>query len=151
MLSLFLQLKIYICKKIQVPIINYILNNSLYKRFIGFALVGVFNTFFSLLLTFLLINIVGLWLIPSYVIVFLITVFISYLINTFFVFKKEFEFRKLIGFYSTYLSSLILGIILLYIIKFFSPDSDDFLNTILITPITMTWNFFFLNNSFKKN
>jgi putative flippase GtrA len=133
-----------------VQFINYILNNSLYKRFIGFALVGVFNTFFSLLLTFLLINIVGLWLIPSYVIVFLITVFLAYLINTYFVFKKEFELRKLIGFYSTYFSSLILGIILLYIIKFFSPDSDDFLNTILITPITMTWNFFFINNSLKK-
>lgn len=134
-----------------MPIINHILNNSLYKRFIGFALVGVFNTFFSLLLTFLLINIVGLWLIPSYVIVFLITVFLAYLINTYFVFKKEFELKKLIGFYSTYLSSLILGIVLLYIIKFFSPDSDDFINTILITPITMTWNFFFLNNSLKKN
>jgi putative flippase GtrA len=133
-----------------VPIINYILNNSLYKRFIGFALVGVFNTFFSLLLTFLLINVFGLWLIPSYVTVFLITVFLAYLINTYFVFKKEFELKKLIGFYSTYLSSLILGVILLYIIKFFSPDSDDFLNTILITPITMTWNFFFINNSLKK-
>ena len=130
--------------------INYILNNSLYKRFIGFALVGVFNTFFSLLLTFLLINVFGLWLIPTYVTVFLITVFLAYLINTYFVFKKEFELKKLIGFYSTYLSSLILGIILLYIIKFFSPDSDDFLNTILITPITMTWNFFFINNSLKK-
>jgi putative flippase GtrA len=133
-----------------VPIINYILNNSLYKRFIGFALVGVFNTFFSLLLTFLLINVFGLWLIPTYVTVFLITVFLAYLINTYFVFKKEFELKKLIGFYSTYLSSLILGVILLYIIKFFSPDSDDFLNTILITPITMTWNFFFINNSLKK-
>ena len=88
---------------------------------------------------------------PSYVIVFLITVFLAYLINTYFVFKKEFELKKLIGFYSTYLSSLILGIALLYIIKFFSPDSDDFINTILITPITMTWNFFFLNNSLKKN
>ncbi len=133
-----------------MPIINYILNNSLYKRFIGFALVGVFNTFFSLLLTFLLINVFGLWLIPTYVTVFLITVFLAYLINTYFVFKKEFELKKLIGFYSTYLSSLILGVILLYIIKFFSPDSDDFLNTILITPITMTWNFFFINNSLKK-
>ena len=133
-----------------MPIINYILNNSLYKKFIGFALVGVFNTFFSLLLTFLLINVFGLWLIPTYVTVFLITVFLAYLINTYFVFKKEFELKKLIGFYSTYLSSLILGIILLYIIKFFSPDSDDFLNTILITPITMTWNFFFINNSLKK-
>jgi putative flippase GtrA len=147
----FKKIKIYLRKKFQVPIINYILNNSLYKRFIGFALVGVFNTFFSLLLTFLLINIVGLWLMPSYVIVFLITVFLAYLINTYFVFKKEFELKKLIGFYSTYLSSLILGIALLYIIKFFSPDSDDFINTILITPITMTWNFFFLNNSLKKN
>ena len=134
-----------------MPFINYILNNSLYKRFIGFALVGVFNTFFSLLLTFLLVNILGLWLIPSYVIVFLITVFLSYLINILFVFKKEFELRKLIGFYSTYLGGLILGILLLYLIKFFSPDSDDFINTILITPITMTWNFYFVNNVLRKN
>lgn len=134
-----------------MPIIAQILNNSFYKRFIGFSLVGVFNTFFSISLTYLLINILEFGLIPSYIIVFSVTVFLSYLINIYFVFKKKFDLKKLIGFYSAYLSGMLLGILLLFLIKYFFPESDDFLNTILITPFTMTWNFFFVSNVLGKN
>jgi putative flippase GtrA len=120
------------------------------NHFLGFAIVGVAMTLVTLVLNFLFLKVLDFQLIASYIIVGILTIFFSYLLNTFYVFKQHFSLITLLVYYAIYLSGMIIGIPLLKLfefilpIDFFAPFLQPyrkFLISAMPIPITLIWNY----------
>jgi len=98
-----------------------------------FGIVGVFTTTFGILCYYILLERLALPLYPIYISVFLVGVFISYLLNSRYTFKKKTNFKDSIGYYASYIIGLIVGLILLYVFdRIF--DYSNFILTLLVIP-----------------
>jgi putative flippase GtrA len=122
----------------------------LLKHAIGFANVGLLMTVASALLLYLLIQVLSWQVYIAYTLVYLASIFISYLLNAKLVFKKTFSWLHLGAFYVTYLSGMLLGLLLIFLFKSFFFSYTDFINSCLVTPITVAWNFIFTSMIFQK-
>lgn len=120
------------------------------NNFLGFAIIGVVMTLITLLFNFIFLTIVGISLVQTYIIVAVVTIFISYLLNTFFVFKQHFSAITLLLYYGVYLSGMIIGIPLLKFFEFIFPITffskslivyREFFISAMPIPITLIWNF----------
>lgn len=95
---------------------------ELFQQFIGFGLIGGINTVLAYLIYFICVKVLGWYPVAGNTIGWVITVFISYLLNSRFVFKgvehetiKD-KFRSLLKVYMSYaFSGLILNNVLLLI------------------------------------
>lgn len=119
------------------------------NQFLGFAVVGVTMTLLSVLLFFICFDIYDLPLEITYASVSIFTILLSYLLNNFLVFKKDFSFKKMVLYYGVYLSGMLIGIVLLYYMKKCMPFSKTVLSTITI-PIIMVWNFMLSSTVLKS-
>ena len=111
----------------------------------GFSIVGVFVTFFSFFLVFIFIGILKTPLYLSYILIYLITIFISYLLNKKYVFKVKGSKKKVVYYYLIYLTGMIIGVISLGIFKMIIPYKNWILACFVI-PITFSWNFVMVLN-----
>jgi putative flippase GtrA len=129
------------------------------NHFLGFAIVGVFMTLMTLAFNFMFLNMLHISLVITYIVVAIITIFISYLLNTYLVFKQKFSIITLLLYYGVYLSGMIVGIPLLkffeYIlpVNFFSMQLQPyrkFLISAMPIPITLIWNYIFTSIVMKN-
>ena len=112
-------------------------------KFTGFSFVGMISTLISLVLIFLFIGILKTALYPSYIAIYIITIYLSYYFNATFVFKVDKSISQFINFFLVYLSGMILGMISIKVLKAFI-SYEDWVITFLILPVTTIWNFTFV-------
>ena len=129
------------------------------NHFLGFAIVGVVMTLMTLAFNFVFLNVLNICLVVTYIVVSIITIFISYLLNTFLVFKQKFSIITMLLYYGVYLSGMIVGIPLLKFFEFVLPvhffipalqQYREFLISAMPIPITLIWNFIFTSFVMKN-
>ncbi len=128
---------------------NKIVHSRLVQRFAGFSVVGVISTLTSMVLTFLLNELFHLNVYLVYVIVYAITIFLSYELNAHWVFKSKFSFKALGAYYLTYLSSMILGLFVLRFYDWVFPTWNRTIISYMVIPVTMLYNFFIVSKFLK--
>lgn len=111
------------------------------KKFLSFATVGGLLTLVSLGTNFICLKYFNFPLIPTYITVNVITIFISFILNSKYTFKSEITLKNTIRYYAIYLSSMSIGAVLLYIFeKTFS--FENWIYPFMALPFTLSFNFF---------
>lgn len=121
----------------------------LIKRLIGFANVGLIMTAASAVVLYLLLEMLQWQVYIAYSIVYLLSIFVSYLLNARLVFKKSFSWIHLGAFYLAYFSGMLFGLAMILVLKS-HLDYSDFVYSSLVIPITVAWNFVFATIIFDK-
>jgi putative flippase GtrA len=121
----------------------------LVKRLIGFANVGLIMTAASAVVLYLLLEMLQWQVYTAYSIVYLLSIFVSYMLNARLVFKKSFSWIHLGAFYLAYFSGMLFGLAMILVLKS-HLDYSDFVNSCLMIPITVAWNFVFATIIFDK-
>jgi len=109
------------------------------KSFIKFIIVGIFNTFLTYCLYIVLLYILSYKI--AYTMSYLLGIWISYFLNSFFVFKANINFKKFLKYPIVYIVQYILNIIFLYIFVELLNINDKIAPIILIVisiPVTFT-------------
>jgi putative flippase GtrA len=150
------------------------------KKFTGFAIVGVLATFLSWTLYYIFNDKLQFNYIASYILAYIIPLILSFTLNSIFVFKSKKNIRNVLVFFSIYLSSMVMGILLLSLYHQIIPHplsyellgfgfhldahmthiwtpfiemnikKETIFNIILVTPITMSQNFTLSHFLLKK-
>ncbi len=123
--------------------------NNLLNLFLKFGTVGVMMTVFSLSAQFILLKYFLTPLIPTYICVYIISVSISYILNSYYTFKSYLKWERLLKYFAVYLTSMVLGIILLKIYRATLPFENQIL-PFLVVPFTMSLNFILVSRFLKK-
>lgn len=124
--------------------------NKYFKYFIGFSIVGVFITITSLLLTILLIEVFKVNILIAYPAVYFISILASYYLNKEHVFKYFGYKNRLFLYFIIYLTSMLLGLLLISLIKAVSSITDTII-AILVLPFTTIYNFVLVSLIFKND
>jgi putative flippase GtrA len=117
-------------------------------KFISFASMSVVYSSANLATNFVLLKYFGTPLILTYVVVYLLTVLLAYLLNSHYTFKDSLSFKKAGLYYLTYLSSMLIGILLLSGYKYFL-NFENWVYPFMVFPVTMLWNFMNENRFMK--
>ena len=117
-------------------------------KFISFASMSVIYSSANLASNFVLLKYFGTPLIPTYVVVYLLTVLLAYLLNSRYTFKDSLSFKKAGFYYLTYLSSMLIGVLLLSGYKYFL-NFENWVYPFMVFPVTMLWNFVNANRFLK--
>lgn len=123
--------------------------HPLIKRLIGFANVGLIMTVASAAVLYFLLELLQWEVYIAYSLVYLISIFVSYLLNARLVFKKSFSWVHLGAFYLAYFSGMLFGLLMISVLKSYL-DYSDFVYSCLVIPITVAWNFIFATMIFDK-
>lgn len=119
---------------------------NLIKKILGFSIVGINVTLLSIVFLFLFLSLLKMNLYIGYILSYFLSISISYLLNSFFVFKTQKKtLKQVLAYFIIYIVSMFIGLIFLYILKSLIPNGDKFLLSLMIIPITFLWNFFFAN------
>lgn len=114
-------------------------------KVVGFSFVGVLATLFSMALLYVMNE----WLhwnpYVSYLVSTILSILLSYVLNMFKVFSLRFSWRSLGLYYLTYLSSMVLGMLLLKLYLWLLPTWNATLLSYMVIPFTMLFNYFFVN------
>lgn len=109
-------------------------------QFAGFSFVGIVVTLFSILLIYFFIELLQFNAQKSYILAYIISIALSYVLNGKYVFKASLVIYPYLIYYSIYFSGMGIGLIIIWFLKklFFWPE---FFFTIVPVPFTMIWNF----------
>jgi len=122
------------------------IDRNLKLKFIGFSFVGLIITLFSILLLFFFIQLLNINLYVGYCIAYILSIFLSLMLNNTYVFVNgKITVNKIILYFLIYLSSMLIGLIFLWPFTYFFSDINKFMSSLLSIPITFLWNFFFVN------
>jgi putative flippase GtrA len=106
----------------------------------GFSLVGLVTTLLSLLLIYIFLKLLQTPLIVTYIGIYLVTILLSFILNSVFVFKSGLSLNNGYKYLAVYISGMLLGSILLWLFKKILPFENYILGYIVL-PFTMIWNF----------
>ena len=122
---------------------------SLVLKFTGFSIVGIIVNIVGLLSTYLFLGILKTPLYTTYAFIYFFSIIISYLLNSKFVFKIKSTIKRTIIYFLIYLSSMLIGLLLL---KFYNKvlPLENWILAYLTMPITLFWNFILSNLLLKK-
>ena len=112
----------------------------LVKKFAGFSIVGLIVTIVGFLSMYIFLGVLKTPLYFTYAGIYIFSIIISYLLNSKFVFKINSTIKRTIIYFLIYLSSMVIGLILLTIYKSTLPF-ENWILSYLTVPITLTWNF----------
>jgi len=118
---------------------NFILKTL--RLFGSFSIVGLITTLISMGLLFVFYEYYQTPLIITYILIYIITILLSFLLNSFFVFKTKLSFRNSVVYVGVYGSGMIIGSLLLWLFKNLLPF-DNWIISYLTLPFTFIWNFF---------
>ena len=130
--------------------IRKILDKHLFKV-LGFSIVGVLMTLLSMLLIWVCNDIFALDIYVSYVLVYGLTIILSCILNAHYVWRHTIAFIDVIKYFAIYLSSMILGLGIIYVLELIFPKANHTILTYCALPFTYAWNYCFVNYIFKKN
>ncbi len=129
---------------------NILLNRKIATIFAGFSGVGVITTLISLGAIYVFLEIFQTPLILTYSIIYFLTILLSYFLNSLLVFKSPLEMKKGIKYFLIYLSGMLIGIVVLWLLKK-TLSFDAYILAYLVLPVTMMWNFVLSFYLFKPN
>lgn len=115
-------------------------NRKVAAIFAGFSGVGVITTLISLAAIYVFLGLFQTPLILTYAIIYFVTILLSYFLNALLVFKSPLAMKKGIKYFLIYLSGMLIGIIVLWLLKK-TLSYDAYILAYLVLPITMMWNF----------
>ena len=118
---------------------------KLLLKLLGFCGVGGAMTLLSMLLIVLTNEIFGWHPQVSYAFAYMLTLLLSYVLNTRLVFHVPRSLKKLFGYCVAYLSGMILGMVLLKMLTQFCSGTNATLLSYVVIPITLAWNFYFVD------
>lgn len=123
--------------------------NVTLERFFRFATIGVFCVLFNWTLNYCLLVFYHTPLIPTYWFVYIVSIFVSFLLNSSFTYYCDKTLKNLKSYYLIYLSSMFLGTVL---ITFYQSvfNFESWIYPMMVTPITMLWNFFNSSKAFVQ-
>ena len=121
----------------------------MFRKLAGFGIIGVISTLLSMLLMYIFHNLLHWHYQVAYVISYIIPLFLSFILNSAFVFKSHKNTRNLIVYFSIYLSSMCSGMVILALFKRYIP-LDETLLSYMTLPFTMTQNFTLSHLFLKK-
>src|SRR5687767_13908605 len=120
------------------------------KKLAGFSIVGVISTVCTATLMLLFHNVLHWHEQVSYVLSYIIPLFLSVVLNSIFVFNSHKSVRNIVVYFSIYLSSMFTGMVLLAVYKNFFTWDETILSYMTI-PVTMAQNFTLSHFLLKKN
>lgn len=124
--------------------------HKLIATFAGFSFVGIVVTLISMLLIFICNEILGWNSIVSYLLSYGISILLSYFLNANYVWKSDFSFVAMVQYLGIYIASMVLGAVLLWLLELTFPDVNKTILSYCVIPLTMLWNYFFVNRLLSK-
>lgn len=116
---------------------------DLLKKLLGFCSVGGAMTLLSMLMIAVTNEFFHWHPQVSYIFAYLTTLILSYLLNIRYVFHSHYSWKGLGAYCLTYISSMILGSVLLWFLMRIFPNVNNTLLSYCLLPATTLWNFFF--------
>lgn len=114
-----------------------------------FAVIGIINTLFSLLLYTIFIKI-GFYYIVSNIISYFLSIYLAYILNSLYIFKQKYSLKKFLKFCTGYLGTMLCNLFLLFILVEYI-SLDKILSQIILIGIGMFFNYYFQNKiTFKE-
>ena len=119
------------------------------RELFKFSLVGLVVTLLSLVLSYLFLELLKTPLVPTYVLLYISTIFLSYKLNAVFTFKAKQDLSGLIKFYGVYIIGLALGSVLVVLFRKCFPFTN-WVISIMALPFTTLSNFILSTLVFKN-
>jgi len=119
-------------------------------QFSKFAGVGAFCAGVSLSANFILLKYFDTPLVPTYISIYLCSIFLSFILNSHFTYKSEKTLGNLMAYYTIYMTAMILGVFLLHIYEYLF-DFEKWVYPFMVAPITMIWNFSYASKVLKPS
>lgn len=129
---------------------NILISRKIATIFAGFSGVGVVTTLISLGAIYVFLEIFQTPLILTYAIIYFLTILLSYFLNSLLVFKSPLAMKKGIKYFIIYLSGMVVGILVLWLLKK-TVSYDPYILAYLVLPVTMMWNFILSFYLFKPD
>lgn len=120
------------------------IKNKYLVKFSKFGLIGFIISFFVILGYYVSLEILNFPLYSTYIVVYLLGVFFSYYLNSKFTYNARVNFRDCLKYISLYLTSLAIGVVLLFFIEKVSHHSQ-FVNVLIAVPPRIALNFILVN------
>ena len=114
-----------------------------------FASVGAISAGLSLCLNFIFLKFLQTPLYPTYIIIYLLTIFNSFYFNSKITFGTALNIKNLIKYYIVYGTSLLLGVALLALFQWIIT-LETWIYPFLVAPFTVLWNFNWASVVLKK-
>lgn len=99
----------------------------------SYGLIGILVTTIAILGYYYFLEVLHFPLYPTYISIYLLGVFLSYILNIYFTFDSSFNLKSLSKFYLVYIFGFSVGLFLLFLLDFLFSTSD-FINILLIIP-----------------
>ncbi len=119
-------------------------------KFYRFVFIGGVVTVFSLILIYVFLKILETPLVPTYIFVYVATIFVSYLLNAGYTFRKKRSWQSILMFYASYIVTLALGTGALHLLRVYLAY-ENWILAFMVVPFTMVTNFLLSTFIFKNN
>lgn len=126
------------------------MRSVLLRKFIGFGGIGAAMTLLSMLMIAACNELLKWNPQLSYLVAYVTTLLLSYCLNSLWVFHSPLSLKKLFGYCSTYVGGMILGMLLLAGLQRLLPAWNPTLLSYAVIPVTMIWNFVFINKILSR-
>ena len=130
-------------KKVYLFLINKI------RELFRFSLVGALVMLLSIAISYLFLELLKTPLVPTYILLYISTIFLSYKLNAVFTFKARQDLSGLIKFYGVYLIGLALGSVLVVLFRKWFPYTN-WVISIMVLPFTTLSNYILSALIFKN-
>ena len=110
------------------------------KKLLSFVTIGAFLTLASLAANFIALRYFDLPLLPTYVMTYMITILISFLLNSKYTYGNAINFKNSLRYYSIYLTSMGIGAGMLSVFDYLL-DFQKWVYPFLVLPFTLSFNF----------
>ena len=114
-------------------------------KFTKFSLVGFITTILSISINYIGIEILTFNMYVTFSLAYFISLLLSYVLNSLITFKAGLNFTSGIIYYTVYIISFVLGLILLVFIDHIDLVNNDFYKTLLIIPVRMIISYFLVS------
>ena len=115
------------------------------RNLIGFSIVGVVVTIFSMVLLYVFNDVIKMNAYVAYVLAYVLSIALSYYLNARKVYKAESSWKKIVLYFIVYVSSMALGVGLLHMFLLVFPDWNRTLLSYMVIPFTTLYNFIFVS------
>lgn len=115
------------------------------KNLIGFSIVGVVVTIFSMVLLYVFNDVIKMNTYVAYVLAYVLSIALSYYLNAQKVYKAQSNWKKIVLYFIVYVSSMALGVGLLHMFLLVFPDWNRTLLSYMVIPFTTLYNFIFVS------
>ena len=120
-------------------------------RLAGFSVVGLISTVVSLGLIAIGNEVLCWNSTLSYLMSCLLSIGFSYVMNTVWIWKAKFSILNMLRYYLIYSVSILIGAVLLNVLEYLLPAVNSTILSFSIVPITMVWNYYFVNKILSEN